>query len=212
MNMIKFIPNSFILIALGMLCFVPVVSFSDVPNTFQDGDVISADEFNENFNYFEDILKAQFSIVRANGEKIGLAKDYYPGKSTGIEIYNDNLSFIFSISTSGKIATSPNLYFKNIDCQGTPYRPFYTSGFQISPSKMKIIGWGENIYYHPKHPQMYRFTSLSHTLYADSCVNESTERIFVEMLPNDPSVTGISTYPFPAPITIDGASMSIIQE
>jgi len=124
------------------------------------------------------------------------------------------------------------LFYKEYDCAGQGYQiggafiaestaNLYT--IFIAPTKNKLIGNNENLYYIPKGTsyitaKMLSYYGWDHYTGETKCINfdylsHSYENMaFLKAMPNDPAVTGIYTYPFKTPFTVDDWPSELIIE
>jgi hypothetical protein len=149
--------------------------------------------------------------VRANGTIIGttftsnqlfIFNSFWVSFPTNTKIANLSLTSNGRVSSVGGTAVYPVA-----DCVGTPYIgwPTSLSYIPVAPEKPVPVDVAGSLYYVPATATTsYTFAALSFRN-GDSCVNSALGAIMAfALLPNDSTVTGISVYPFPTPITIDG--------
>ncbi len=200
------------------------ICLADMPHILKDGDIVDADQLNENFNHLEENHKIY--TVKSNGNIIGTTQfNFYQSRPHPSILTNDRyFHFLFNkdfydvfLYKDGTLESVYNKYFKSNSCQGDPYI-FYgnntAKSFVLVPSKGMIVNYQNSLYYYPKNTITHKFIYQSYKkYYNDACINETGDSnyLYIKLLPNDPAVTGILTYPFPLPITIDGIEL-IIQD
>jgi len=143
--------------------------------------------------------------VTANGQVIG--------------VINEKEEFVFnkyfnsiSLHNNGRISNN-YIYFQNGNCTEEPYAEYAENlsyNFFIIPLQGDIYDWNQNLYYYPAGINtFYRFIAASrykyHPTTEGTCqnLNTSPDNLFyIKLYLNNPSVTGIQTYPFPSPVEI----------
>ena len=140
-----------------------------VPNTFSQGEVISASKMNENFTALESAVKnTKLGVFLSNDTFLGYLIDFGDSGDEPITIYNDVIKkFIYIIgtgypSTANKFAPEYDnfLLFESNDCSGQPYIPL-TNQANYSLYVIKETYNPENTpvwtysYYIPKDSDIY---------------------------------------------------------
>lgn len=181
---------------------------AQMPHVLKNGDIADAEILNKNFDYLNEDYK--YNIVRANGKIIGKVISEYGGWNR--LRFNSNFKEEI-IRRDGRIDVSSYgmCYFQNENCQGEHYTPVPMNedirSFHSSISFNRIIDCDSNLYYALKNSTLYKFAPKSRSNIYGECLNNNfTEQYFNKLIPNNPDITGIETYPFPLPITIDGFS------
>ncbi len=202
-----------ILLIMASFLFTSI-SFAELPYVLKNGDVVDAPQLNEMFNY----LDGNKISVYANGVEIGKTS-YTSFDVSGDNKMNPSLSvkikdYTISIDNTGKLPESP-IHYKSSDCTGQEYIKAYSfnpKSFYFPPGKMSVFDNDSQLYYYPKHAQLYKITSNSTKLLGTCSVVSDSTYVYIMLLNNDPAITGILIYPFPLPITIDGVVESVIVE
>lgn len=191
---------------LAVLVLFSFSALADVPHILRNGEVVDANQLNENFAY----LDGKRHVVRANGTIVGTSK--YLGQFIYLSFSSDFQAV--SLMRNGKIG-SCSLYFKELDCMGEAFSfgGYSDTGFYYPPNQGLACDINSSLYYSYNPAQIYKFVFKSWGN-ANGCTNQtgSADDYFFKLHPNDPSITGVHTYPFPTPITVDGAvELSIVQ-
>lgn len=188
-----------------------------IPYTLYNGRIIDARQLNANFKYLLDKNYYKLFPIRANGKIIGKAIIV-----SGTVLSSFNFNSDFTVTTLRKDGTVPQsciVYFKQPNCsiEGGIYiryiNDFNEKTFSFPPLKGGICEYKSKLYYYPPNSQLVKIIPESRAF--PNCYLPSpsdSNPAYIKLLPNDPSVTGIETYPFPTPITVDGVMESTIIE
>lgn len=209
------------IIAVSLL--ISTMAFAELPHTFKNGDILTADMLNKNLQFLEDNDEEKYYTVRANGKIIGKGYPYYSLREMKVRFRNGYHAA--AISPKGEIGHGA-VHFSSENCTGTPYivktqlvgDESTDDLFLFLPFKGELMGHNaagvKKLYYYPPKAQLYKSTVRSSWAnYNQTCTNEvKSNQIVIKLLPNDPTVTGVETYPIPTPITIDGYTTPIIEE
>lgn len=150
------------------------------------------------------------------------------GKGIGVKIESGSDKLIahnyfeaVTLNKNGTIANAQGFpsYFKKIDCQGELYFWYDATGdnntFRFPRLKGALIDHQNELYYYkPGQDKIYKTLMFSY-FESGQCTNyngSGYQALFYKLIPNDPAVTGVDTYPFPTPITIEAPQMNIITE
>jgi len=156
--------------------------------------------------------------VKAAGKGIGVK--IVKTESGSDKFVAHNYFEAVTLNKNGNIINDPGLFplFKQIDCSGDPYFWYDATGdvdFRFPRLKGRLVDHQNQLYYYkPGQNKVYKTIMLSY-FQSDNCTNyngSGYQALFFKLVPNDPAVTGIETYPFPTPITIDAPQMTIITE
>ncbi len=199
------------IILFALMLNVTVLA-QNLPNDFQSGEIASAQEVNENFQYLLDKHNDK-KVIRFNGIAYGtteyglITKKWFPSNIIHVMTFK-NIHFQFFESLRGKIGSN-YVYYKTDDCTGTPYFLEERLPFVNRPG----FAWESRdlLYYAESNAQPYRFIAYS-KYYGTTCATAYNPAVFVVARVNDPHATGILKYPLEFPITIDGLELQTILE
>ena len=194
---------------------ISTVCFAKVPHVLKNGDVVDAKQLNENFEYLDgnnNYVPAKLYNVRSNGNIIGTVSGVYEYGYIRVTVNKDITIGLYKDGTiSGTV-----YYFRSSSCEGEPYVRYVlddSKKFIFNPKYKRVYTYQESLYYYLPDANIYKFASQSYTYgYENECRDSTgdTNQTYIKMQPNDPDITGIQTYPFPTPITIDGIQEAVI--
>ncbi len=220
------------------------IGLAELPNILKNGDVVDAEQLNENFRFleesqqsFQDALpeyldnylagqllentETGYTVRDGSGDVIGsitLEKDVSADVTDDKNFWFHKDFYKARLYADGTIYSNYVYHFKLAGCQGELYIQFKienNKNFLLPPLKGEIFKYQENLYYYPKNSDAHKFTSQSFRTTGGECIDRIGEVnwLYIQLLSNDPAVTGIQTYPFPLPITIDGLEpVTIIED
>jgi hypothetical protein len=142
-------------------------------------------------------------VVKANGKKIGyLTLEYANGYSIRTDKgYHFSINSEFGEIMAYDINNYLNNYYASTDCSGQGYTQNLVRGGIIALKS----GTDISLYYAPNNKQSIRNFSYKSIKYLNTCtVTSGTFTNYaVAIYPNDPDVTGVSSWSFPTPITVE---------
>jgi hypothetical protein len=205
--------------AFVVLLSSSVFGQTQVPNTFQSGQPARAAEVNANFSELENAVNQNASDIVANtasiqaigsprvldggdneiGRLISIGENHW-----SIEVITQQ-GYLITVSTrDGKINTGL-LFFASFDCTGTPHidSTFFGGYVAITYDVTGVPGLS---YIDKNSVPLTNFLSNSFIFGAGGCsVATSGGTTVFPILPNDPTVTGVSTDTYQLPIKIQPA-------
>jgi hypothetical protein len=189
-------------LVLAVLVGINCVAIAEVPKTFSPGTTAKSSDVNANFQY----VNYGNIVVKASGVEIGTLLSIRP--SDGIICFLSPQGYMAEIYVNSDFGTgtSPSLYPFNFvyttnDCTGTAY----VYSFEVLPGEV-IGSYSNSLYYVEKSavPSTFIYQSCNTGTVCHLypyCGTGNTE--WTPVLPNDPSVTGISSNSLLLPITIE---------
>ncbi len=200
--------------ALFILAFGVSVQAVDIPNTFSNGTVADADQVNENFtalkNGINDVnnsVDGYLEVTISGGGTMFVRTIEHPFNSRNTEVLcvyriKTTTGVKSILSSTGQVdkGMQTRFYYASSDCSGTPYvsgSSFNSTNPYIldSYSKIRLLDNGNELYY-IKPEEGY--VTLNHNSYGyvnGSCTIGSNTITAFEAHENNPSITGITTYP-----------------
>lgn len=202
------------------------ISSADELITFQAGQVAKAADINANFQALANSHKPTIYNILSNGNIIGHVAYAQSGPNyiypTQINGRSTSLAYI---GKDGRLRNYGNIYFKSEDCSGQGYLRIADGSsdldkFIFSSLQLHLSDFNDNLYYIDGYNQAYQFDAGSelsrtssgrdHTCRAKTSYQDG---YYVPWQANNPNVTGITTYPFATPITLEShAEIQIIQQ
>jgi hypothetical protein len=190
---------------------------------FKAGQVAKAADINANFQALSHANTTKKYNILSNGNAIG--KVHYriesPRQLFTTEINNRIVDNIY-IGRDGHIRNYNQIYFKSADCTGQAYERIAENDpdvYLFPDSKLRLASYSGNLYYIDGYTQAFKFGSLSRlSIYnrTQNCTTNSAGHTLGHYIPwvaNEPSITGISTYPLPLPITVEShTEIQVISE
>lgn len=154
------------------------ICLADMPHVLKNGDIVNADQLNENFNYLENRQDKAYT-VRSNGNIIGeLYYDSSEDASLNYFIFNPDFEAVKILKTGEIEVVAKIVQFINPDCTGDPYiavseYPLPEGDFLLPPLKGRIYGdsSGTLYYFPPKVQTMYAKIPLSQRHGESNCYN-----------------------------------------
>jgi hypothetical protein len=202
----------FFVALLIILIALPV--FGKVPYKLKNGHVIDAKKLMYNFEYMEREHESENEYeLYAAGQKIGFVR-------IGEAFYfNPDFSQVYDLSSDGTFRAEPSAYFFEIDCTGDNIYTYFQekeSFLNLPRTLGGVIIFEDSLYYFaPGEINVYRITPLSKYFAVDkTCQNLSSpaEGLYYKLKPNNPTITGIPSYPLPLPLEVPDAPQLIIHE
>lgn len=160
-----------------MFIFILILNYSpifaadiNIPNTFSQGEVISANKMNENFSALKTAINSRLEVYAPDDTFLGILVDIGSSNASqnqyeSITIYNNSIGKFISIIGNGFPSTSGSgsgntLLFESTDCSGQPNVVLTSQGhyfvhvIQETYDSQSIPPYTYS-YYVPKTPQVY---------------------------------------------------------
>jgi len=138
------------------------ICLADMPHVLKNGDIVDADQLNENFNYVEN-RQNQAYTVRSNGNIIGELSNASGDANTSAFIFNPDFEPV-TILKSGEIKAQVRVEFINPDCTGDPY--FLFTGYPVPEDDFLLPLAKGSIYKDPFSGTLYYYPPKVQTMYA----------------------------------------------
>ncbi len=195
--------------------------------TFHAGQVAKAVDINANFQTLANAHTPQQFNILSNGVKIGFT--YYeqdgPNQIYPAQIHGREVALGY-LGKDGRIRSYSSVYFKSDNCSGQGYLKisdgthYDIDKFNFPSTKLYLSDFNDNLYYIDGYTQAFEFDAgselsrsangRSHNCRAISSYNHG---YYVPWQANNTNITGISSYPFATPISLEGhTEIQIIQQ
>lgn len=194
---------------------------------FQSGQVAKAADINANFQSLVNAHTPTKYNILSNGIIIGFTNYQQDGPNQiyPTQLHNRDVSLGY-LGKDGRIRNYSSVYFKSDNCTGQGYLKisdddhYDIDKFTFPSTKLHLSDYNDNLYYIDGYNQAYEFDagsefSRSSTGRSRNCraVTSYNHGYFVPWQANDTNVTGISSYPFATPISLEShTEIQIIQQ
>ena len=128
------------------------------------------------------------------GQLVSIGENHW-----GIEVITEQGYLVTLSPRDGEISDGA-LYFATADCTGTGYINGEFFGGYVA---RVVDGQGPAMYYVDKDSLPVTDFSYSSLIFDGACQGQSGQQLVFPVLPNNPSITGVSTDTYPLPIKID---------
>lgn len=204
---------------LAITAFLSLPVSAQALVTFQTGQIAKAADFNGNFSELDERLK---TVEGGSGAVTAMVN------GVAMRVRNFNPGYYSVTTPTGVILTvdeygypaGSDLYYATGDCSGTPYikaasldssknvgesytNPSISAGPEVAYD-------GTNVYYSSRESFVKLHYQSYYSMYSRKCMSSSNTDIATPAYPNDPAVTGISS--FPLVITGAGTPITIAAE
>ncbi|MBF0456456.1 MAG: hypothetical protein HQK99_00995 [Nitrospirae bacterium] len=178
------------ILVLPVILLTPA-AYAGLPHTFSSGTTAKSSEINDNFAY---VNYGNIVVKDGNGNELGT----FLGMSGGMTMVLNSNGYLFEImmdpsNTPGSIKPN-NIYFSSTNCSGTAYIYGSFIGGTI------LSDGGGHLYYASKNASLTTISYKSYYYYG--CSSSSGTITALPALPNDSSVTGVSSSSFTLPLTV----------
>jgi len=214
-----------LLIAMTVTLASSVTSAEELV-TFQAGQVAKAADINANFQALANAHNPTIYNILSDGNIIGHVAYAQNGPNyiypTQINCRSVSIGYI---GKDGHLRSYGNIYFKSEDCSGQGYLRIADGSsdldkFIFPSTQLHLTDFNDSLYYIDGYNQALQFNAGSELSRATSgrghnCRVKTSyqDGYYVPWQANNSNITGIVTYPFPTPITLQGHNeIPIIQQ
>lgn len=180
--------------------FIATTAFAisgSVPNTFVPNTVAKSSEVNANFTF---VNYGNIVVRDYNGVEIGalLGPD-----NSNLRVINSN-DYQFRMNATGAVMAADVIYYTTSDCTGT--EQYVDARYTMRGSV--FVGPSLGLYYVPKTASYVVSAVIQgqsfYSYESWSCIAQGTSATtFFQIIPNNSTVTGVTSSSFPGPITIE---------